>query len=136
MTSQRMVNNTIHAKEVGTMRNTRNSLKIKHAMLASVAAVAALAMASRQTLAASTDFTLTNQNSSVSINPNGDPSVADGLYGWSVDGVSQVAEGRVGQGYYIGVNGGTPLPLAAWTFPRRPPCNCNHLVAAGTITPR
>jgi hypothetical protein len=71
-------------------------------------------MAPRHSLAAGvTDFTLTSNNSSVSINPNGDPSVADGLYNWSVDNVSQVAEGRVGQGFYISANGGPALPLAA-----------------------
>src|SRR5271168_720423 len=90
-----VLNHTVNRKEEGAMRNTKNTRKIKNAVLVTAAAVSALVIAPRHSLAVGSPglFTLSNGNSSVSINPNADPSEADGLYNWSVDGISQVGAG-------------------------------------------
>jgi hypothetical protein len=100
----------VHRKENRAMLDNRISVKIGTAVLA---AAAALSLAPRHAVAASEIFTLTDMNSSVSVNPDDDSSQPGGLYNWMIDGVSQVASGRVGQRYYLSANSSSAAPLDA-----------------------
>jgi len=86
-------------KGEGIMRNVKNIFSLRNTLLATAAAATGLIAAPRHAEAAL--YTLTSGNSVVNLNPFHDNSQLDGLYNWTVDGITQLHQ----QGFWYRVGG-------------------------------